>query len=216
MRMSFVDEMTWRGLIQQVSDERLGEKMRAEKLTLYSGFDPTAASFHVGSLMPIFGLRRAQLHGHKPIALVGGATGMIGDPSGKADERKLLSVEEIDRNLAGLRKQLARFVDDAVIVNNGDWFRGLGYLDFLRDVGKHFTVNHDDGQGVGARAPGRSRERHLLHRVLVHADSGVRLSWRCSTTATAAGCRSAAPTSGATSPPASNSSAASAARRPTR
>src|SRR5262249_2011268 len=87
MPMSFVEEMRWRGLIQQESDARLAEIMSNEKLTLYSGFDPTAASFHVGNLMPIFGLRRAQLHGHHPIALVGGATGMIGDPSGKAGER---------------------------------------------------------------------------------------------------------------------------------
>src|SRR5438067_10951270 len=135
--MSFVDELKWRGLIQQVSDERLGEIMAAEKLALYSGFDPTASSFHVGNLMPILALRRAQLHGHKPIALVGGATGMIGDPSGKADERKLLSVEEIDANLQAMKRQLGRFLDfdRAELVNNGDWFRGLSYLGFLRDVG---------------------------------------------------------------------------------
>jgi tyrosyl-tRNA synthetase len=139
--MSFVDELKWRGLIQQVSDERLGELMRAEKLSLYSGFDPTASSFHVGNLVPIFALKRAQLHGHKPIALVGGATGMIGDPSGKADERKLLSVETIEANLQAMRKQLERFVENAVMVNNGDWFRDFSYLGFLRDVGKHFTVN---------------------------------------------------------------------------
>jgi tyrosyl-tRNA synthetase len=139
--MSFVDELKWRGLIQQVSDERLGEIMGAEKLTLYSGFDPTASSFHVGNLIPIFAMRRAQLFGHKPIGLVGGATGMIGDPSGKADERKLLSVETIESNLQAMRKQLERFVENAVMVNNGDWFRDFSYLGFLRDVGKHFTVN---------------------------------------------------------------------------
>jgi tyrosyl-tRNA synthetase len=141
--MSFVEEMQWRGLIQQVSDERLGEIMRAEKLTLYSGFDPTSSSLHVGNLMPIFGLRRAQLHGHHPVALVGGATGMIGDPSGKSDERKLLTVETIAANLHAIRNQLGRFLDfsDAVVVNNGDWFDGFSYLGFLRDVGKHFTVN---------------------------------------------------------------------------
>src|SRR5262249_5258765 len=133
--MSFVDELRWRGLIQQVSDERLGAIMAAEKLTLYSGFDPTASSFHVGNLMPIFALRRAQLHGHKPIALVGGATGMVGDPSGKADERKLLSVEEIDANLQAMKQQLARFIDfdDAILCNNADWFREFSYLGFLRD-----------------------------------------------------------------------------------
>jgi tyrosyl-tRNA synthetase len=117
--------------------------MGAEKLTLYSGFDPTASSFHVGNLVPIFALRRAQLFGHKPIALVGGATGMIGDPSGKADERKLMAVEEIEANVAALKKQFARFLDfdDAILCNNGDWFRDFSYLGFLRDVGKHFTVN---------------------------------------------------------------------------
>ncbi len=139
--MSYLDEMKWRGLIQQVSDERLGEMMSGEKFTLYSGFDPTASSFHVGNLMPLLALRRAAEHGHTPVLLVGGATGMIGDPSGKADERKLLSAEVIETNLAGLRQQAARLVPGATIVNNGDWFRGLSYLDFLRDVGKHFTVN---------------------------------------------------------------------------
>src|SRR6478672_4620772 len=106
--MSFVEEMQWRGLIQQTSDERLAEIMRGEKLTLYSGFDPTSSSLHLGNLFPIFGLRRAQLYGHHPIALVGGATGMIGDPSGKSDERKLLSVDQIAANLHGIRNQLGR------------------------------------------------------------------------------------------------------------
>jgi len=139
--MSYLDEMVWRGLVQQVSDERLGAIMAGEKLSLYSGFDPTAPSFHVGNLIPLFALRRAALHGHKPILLVGGATGMIGDPSGKADERKLLSVETLEANLAGMRRQAERLVEGAVLVNNGDWFRDFSYLGFLRDVGKHFTVN---------------------------------------------------------------------------
>jgi tyrosyl-tRNA synthetase len=139
--MSYVDEMIWRGLVQQVSDERLGAIMAGEKLSLYSGFDPTAASFHVGNLIPLFALRRAALYGHKPILLVGGATGMIGDPSGKADERKLLSVETLEANLAGMRKQAERLVEGATLVNNGDWFRDFSYLGFLRDIGKHFTVN---------------------------------------------------------------------------
>src|SRR5262245_61350796 len=146
--MSFVEDMQWRGLVQQVSDPRLGEIMSGEKLALYSGFDPTAPSLHVGNLMPIFGLRRAQQHGHKPIALVGGATGMVGDPSGKVGERKLLSHEDIEQNLVGIRKQLERLLDfssnafsRAEMVNNGDWFKNFGYLEFLRDVGKHFSVN---------------------------------------------------------------------------
>jgi tyrosyl-tRNA synthetase len=141
--MSFVDELAWRGLVKQVSHEHLAALMREQKLTLYSGFDPTAPSLHVGNLMPILALRRAQLHGHRPVVLVGGATGMIGDPSGKAEERKLLGAEELERNQEGIRRQLARFIDldQGLMVNNADWFRGLGYLDFLRDVGKHFTVN---------------------------------------------------------------------------
>jgi tyrosyl-tRNA synthetase len=143
--MSFVDEMTWRGLIQQKSDEQLGAKMQAERFTAYSGFDPSAPSLHVGNLVQILSLMRLQRAGHRPIALVGGATGMIGDPSGKSSERNLLSVEELQRNLAGIRAQLERFLDfspgQAVMANNGDWFAGLNYLDFLRDVGKHFSVN---------------------------------------------------------------------------
>jgi tyrosyl-tRNA synthetase len=143
--MSFVDEMRWRGLIQQVSDEKLGERMAAERFTLYSGFDPTASSLHVGNLIPTFGLMRAQRAGHKIIVLVGGATGMIGDPSGKADERKLLSVEDLQRNLEGIRAQFSRLVEldgeHGLMANNGDWFAKFSYLEFLRDVGKHFTVN---------------------------------------------------------------------------
>ncbi|MFN0168528.1 MAG: tyrosine--tRNA ligase [Bryobacteraceae bacterium] len=141
--MTYVDEMTWRGLIYQMSDPRLGEIMSGERLTLYSGFDPTAPSLHVGNLMPILGLRRAQLLGHRPIALVGGATGIIGDPSGKAGERKLQPLEDIERNQALIVKQLERFLDfsHGVMVNNSDWFRGMSYLEFLRDTGKHFTVN---------------------------------------------------------------------------
>jgi len=144
--MSFVDEMSWRGLIKQVSHETLGEVMRAGSMTLYSGFDPTASSLHVGNLMPVMAMVRAQRHGHTPVVLVGGATGMIGDPSGKASERKLLDAEELHNNSVGIHQQLERFVDfsgknAAKMVNNYDWFKGLGYLEFMRDVGKHFSVN---------------------------------------------------------------------------
>ncbi len=141
--MTYIDDMTWRGLVYNVTDPRLGEIMGAGKLTLYSGFDPTAPSLHVGNLMPILGLRRAQLHGHRPIALVGGATGIIGDPSGKAGERRLQAVEDIERNQVSIAKQLERFLDfsQGLMVNNADWFRGIPYLEFLRDTGKHFTVN---------------------------------------------------------------------------
>jgi len=115
--------------------------MRAEPFTLYIGFDPTADSLHVGSLLPLLTMMRAQRAGHKPIALVGGATGMIGDPSGKTEERKLMPLEVLRHNVGAVGAQIRRFVPDAVMVDNYDWFNGYGYLDFLRDIGKHFSVN---------------------------------------------------------------------------
>ncbi len=143
--MSFVEELTWRGLVHHQSDPALAEKMRAEPFVLYAGFDPSASSLHIGSLLPILALVRAQRAGHRPIAVVGGATGLIGDPSGKTEERKLLSKDDIAQNVAGIRAQLERFLDfsagGARLVNNYDWFKDFGYLDFLRDVGKHFSVN---------------------------------------------------------------------------
>jgi tyrosyl-tRNA synthetase len=145
MTSDFVEELTWRGLVQQSSDPELGRSMREARFTLYCGFDPTADSLHVGSLVPILTLVRAQRAGHRPIALVGGATGLIGDPSGKSEERKLLDKDTLAGNLAGIRAQLGHFLEfgenQAVMANNHDWFAGYGYLDFLRDVGKHFTVN---------------------------------------------------------------------------
>jgi len=139
--MSFVEELTWRGLVQQSTDPELAAKMRAEPFTLYIGFDPTADSLHVGSLLPLLTLVRAQRAGHKPIALVGGATGMVGDPSGKSEERKLLSLEELRHNVGALGLQISRLAAGATMVDNYEWFQGYGYLDFLRDVGKHFSVN---------------------------------------------------------------------------
>jgi tyrosyl-tRNA synthetase len=141
--MSFVEELTWRGLLQQSSDPELAAKMRAEPFTLYCGFDPTSDSLHIGNLVPLLALMRAQRAGHTPIALVGGATGMVGDPSGKTEERKLMSREDLMRNVAAQRKQLERFLDfsQAKLVDNYEWFDGFGYLDFLRDIGKHFSVN---------------------------------------------------------------------------
>jgi len=143
--MSFVEELTWRGLVQQSTDPELAAKMRAEPFTLYIGFDPTADSLHVGSLLPLLTLIRAQRAGHKPIALVGGATGMVGDPSGKSEERKLMSLEELRHNVGALGLQVGRFLDfgggNAELVDNYEWFQGFGYLDFLRDIGKHFSVN---------------------------------------------------------------------------
>jgi tyrosyl-tRNA synthetase len=140
-------ELEWRGLVCE-STEGLREVLARDKVTLYIGFDPTAASLHVGSLLPMMALARMQRFGHSPIAIVGGGTGMIGDPSGKTSERQLLTVEQIDLNLAGIRAQLAKVLDfhapsnAARIVNNADWLRPLNYLDFLRDIGKHFTINY--------------------------------------------------------------------------
>lgn len=140
-------ELVWRGLIHQTTDDAfLPEWLRTGRRTVYCGFDPTADSLHVGSLLPLMMLRRFQKAGHRPIALVGGATGMIGDPSGKSEERNLLSVDQLRENVVGLQRQMRQFLDfdssdSAVLVNNFDWMRGFSYLDFLRDVGKNFPVN---------------------------------------------------------------------------
>jgi len=144
--MSLFEELTWRGFIHQTTHPELAELLEQESFTLYCGFDPTADSLHIGHLLAIVGLARFQRAGHKPIALVGGATGMIGDPSGKTSERQLLDTETIARNVAGVRQQLERFLDftgpcAARVVNNQDWLGGLSLIAFLRDVGKHFTVN---------------------------------------------------------------------------
>jgi tyrosyl-tRNA synthetase len=140
-------ELCWRGLINQTTDdENLPAWLVEKPRTVYAGFDPTADSLHVGHLMALMILRRFQKCGHRPIALVGGATGMIGDPSGKSEERKLLSIETIEGNIAAIERQLNRFLDfdgenSALLVNNHDWMGRFGYLEFLRDVGKHFPVN---------------------------------------------------------------------------
>src|SRR5262245_6445618 len=141
-------ELSWRGLIHQTTDDaRLPAWLREERRTLYVGFDPTADSLHVGHLLPLMLLRRFQRAGHRPIALVGGATGMIGDPTGKSEERNLLSVEVLAANLQGIETQMRLLLDfesgphAALLVNNHDWMRSFNYIDFLRDVGKHFPVN---------------------------------------------------------------------------
>src|SRR5579871_3320689 len=144
--MGFFSDLQARGAVEQVSDPALGELLDAGGLTLYAGFDPTADSLHLGSLMPVLGLVRMQRAGHRPIAVVGGATGLVGDPSGKSEERKLLTREQLAANLRGIESQLRRFLDcddaktGARIVDNAEWFDGVGYLDFLRDVGKHFPL----------------------------------------------------------------------------
>lgn len=141
-------DLEWRGLIHQATDASfLREWLQTGCRTVYAGFDPTADSLHVGSLIPLLYLRRFQRAGHRPIALVGGATGMIGDPSGKSSERNLLSVEQLEANVAGIRTQMQNFLDfdssqtGAVLVNNFDWMRDFSYLAFLREIGKNFPVN---------------------------------------------------------------------------
>jgi len=141
------DEFEWRGMVSDATPD-LREVLGKEKLTAYIGFDPSAASLHVGSLLPIMGLARLQRLGHTPIAIAGGGTGLIGDPSGKTKERQLLTREQVDENLVGIKEQLSRFLDfdakenPAQIVNNADWLGPITMMEFLRDVGKHFTVNN--------------------------------------------------------------------------
>ena len=148
MIKNFVEELTWRGMIHTVmpgADEHLMESMRSA----YVGFDPTADSLHIGNLVPIMLLAHYQRCGHKPVALVGGATGMIGDPSGKSDERNLLDEKTLRHNQDAIKNQLAHFLDfesdaenAAILVNNYDWMKDFSFLEFIRDVGKHITVNY--------------------------------------------------------------------------
>jgi tyrosyl-tRNA synthetase len=156
--MSLYDELAWRGLVHGATEDA-ARALAEETLTGYIGFDPTAASLHVGSLLPAMGLARLQRHGHSPIAVVGGGTGLIGDPSGKTAERQLLTREKVRENLAGIRGQLERVLDfsargnPARIVDNAEWLCELSLMDFLRDVGKHF--------GVGAMLGKESVRRRL-------------------------------------------------------
>jgi tyrosyl-tRNA synthetase len=149
--MNFVEELRWRGLLHDIMP---GAEAQLDKESTcgYVGFDPTADSLHIGNLVPIMLLVHFQRAGHKPIALVGGATGMVGDPSGKSAERQLLDVDTIQHNLDSQKKQLMRFLDfdcgknSAEVVNNFDWFKDISFLDFIRDVGKHITVNYMMGK----------------------------------------------------------------------
>lgn len=145
--MDFIEEMRWRGMIHDMTPG-VEEHLKKGMATAYIGFDPTADSLHIGSLVQIMTLVHFQRAGHKPIALVGGATGMVGDPSGKSQERNLLDKESLQKNIDGVRNQLAQFLDfdsgsnSAELLNNFDWFEKISFLDFIRDIGKHITVNY--------------------------------------------------------------------------
>lgn len=146
--MNLIEELRWRGMIHDIMPGT-EEQLKKEMTTGYIGFDPTADSLHIGSLVPILLLVHLQKAGHKPIALVGGATGMIGDPSGKSEERNLLSEDILQKNVAGVKAQLEKFLDfnpalpnAAEMTNNYDWFKHISFIDFLRDAGKHITVNY--------------------------------------------------------------------------
>jgi tyrosyl-tRNA synthetase len=160
--VSILEELKWRGLVADCTDvaelekkvgqasslsNETGKMPLPQPITLYCGFDPTADSLHVGNLVPLLALRRFQLLGHHPIAVAGGATGSIGDPSGKTAERQLLTKEILDRNIASVKVQLAKLLDfetkqnPARLVDNASWTAGISFLDFLRDIGKHFSVN---------------------------------------------------------------------------
>lgn len=146
--MNLIEELRWRGLVQDIMPGT-EEQLMKEMTSGYIGFDPTADSLHIGSLVPILLLVHLQKAGHKPVALVGGATGMVGDPSGKSEERNLLNEDVLKKNQAGVKKQLEKFLDfdaskpnAALMVNNYDWFKDMNFLTFIRDVGKHITVNY--------------------------------------------------------------------------
>ena len=147
MTTTILDELRWRGLVYDVT-EGIEELVGHEKITLYNGFDPTADSLHIGNLVPLMQLARWQRFGHTPIALAGGGTGMVGDPSGRSSERNLMTLEAIDANVGQIKTQLASILDFEVktnparVVNNADWLRHVLLTDFLRDTGKHFTVNY--------------------------------------------------------------------------
>jgi len=144
--MTLVEQLKWRGLYQD-SMPGTEDLLEKQKISGYVGFDPTASSLHIGNLVPIMLLTHLQLNGHRPIVLMGGATGRIGDPSGKKSERKLLTADVIEENLTAQRIQFQKFMrfsgeNAAVMVNNHDWYKDMNILDFMRDVGKHLTVSY--------------------------------------------------------------------------
>src|SRR5664279_240403 len=146
--MNLIEELRWRGMIQDIMPGT-EDQLNKEPTAAYIGFDPTADSLHIGSLVPILLLVHLQNAGHKPVALVGGATGMVGDPSGKSEERNLLDEATLNHNLQSIRGQLEKYLDfnqaipnGAEMVNNYDWFKEFRFLDFIREIGKHITVNY--------------------------------------------------------------------------
>ena len=161
----FVQELTWRGMIHQMMPGT-DELLKKEQVTAYLGIDPTADSLHIGHLCGVMMLRHFQRCGHKPLALIGGATGMIGDPSGKSTERNLLDEETLRHNVACIKKQLSHFLDfdsdapnRAELVNNYDWMKDFKFLDFVRDIGKHITVNYMMAkESVQKRLNGEARD----------------------------------------------------------
>ena len=145
---NLIAELSWRGLIQDITPGT-EEQLCKESTSAYVGFDPTADSLHIGSLIPIILLKHFQNFGHKPFALVGGATGMVGDPTGKSEERKLIDSDTLKKNVEGIRNQLSKFIDfnsgqsnSAELINNYDWFKDISFLDFIKDAGKHITINY--------------------------------------------------------------------------
>ncbi|HEY1239755.1 MAG TPA: tyrosine--tRNA ligase [Bryobacteraceae bacterium] len=145
-KSTFFEELRWRGFIEAVTSEDLDGYLAEARRTIYVGFDASADSLHLGNLIPVMALAQAQRHGHRPLILVGGGTGLIGDPSGKTAERNLLTVEQTQQNAAAIRAQLSRFFDvssddKALLLNNADWLLPLNFIEFLRDTGKHFSVN---------------------------------------------------------------------------
>ena len=203
--MNFVEELRWRGMLHDMMPGT-EELLAKEQVTAYIGFDPTADSLHIGHLCSVMILRHFQRCGHKPLALIGGATGMIGDPSGKSAERNLLTEETLRHNMEGMKKQLAKFLDfdsdapnHAELVNNYDWMKDYSFLDFAREVGKHITVNYMMAKdSVKKRLNGEARDGLSFTRVMT---SSICMRPR------AANSRWVAATSGVTSRPVPSSSA---------
>ena len=180
-----LDDLEARGLIHDSTDrDALAARLGRGPIGVYVGFDPTADSLHVGHLLGQLTLRRFQLAGHRPFPLAGGATGMVGDPGGRSEERNLLDRETLEHNIAGIKRQLERLLDfepgpaQATLVDNATGPHPLGVLDFLRDVGKHMTVNQMVAKD-SVRSRMESEHGHHLHRVQLHAAAGQRLPWLC-------------------------------------